>query len=236
MAGNPISLVSALAEEVADTLRHDNLDTRIHQWIGLAFNDMVDRSPIELFQEATVVTVADGDSSVAFTTDITTPMGATFVDANSKLYVASYVSSTDFSRLTAIGAAITASTMPLYWTIKQDGTTQKLFISPPASGAIVATVFWAGKYLSTSPGGSDKLDLPYHFEHVLVWGAAALGAMAVRPSLHPLFQAEYEQALGDMQQIVSYHPDATPVRRSITGVHAGSRKMQAPPRFPQNIS
>jgi len=234
---NAISTVESIANEVADLLRHDNLDVRIYQWIGLAYNDIVQRSPLELFCTYTELTVDSGEyvSNAAIPDQIGTPVAAIFMNA-SKVYMARYVTPADYNRITSTGAEVPVGVVPLFWTIKNDGATYTLFITPPASGDTVVTLVWGGNYLDTPPTNTSILNLPYHFEHVLIWGAAAIGASILRTPMFPVYEGEYGQAFDEMISLVGYRPDAVPVLRSIKGPYAGTPKLQAPPRFPQNIS
>lgn len=232
---NAISTVEDLAGEVADLLRHDNLDTRLYQWLGMAFNDIVQRSPLELFCTYSQDIVATGEYSTAIGEHIGTPVAAIFVNADI-VYMARYVTPADYNRITSTGAEIAAATIPLFWTVKNDGSTYKLFITPPASGATTVTLVWAGNYLDTPPTNTSILGFPYHFEHVLIWGAAAIGASILRTPAFPIYEAEYGQAFDEMLSLIGYRPDAVPVLRSIKGPYAGTPKLNAPPRFPQTIS
>jgi len=221
---NELSTCSELAVEVAALLRQDNISSLIYAWLGFTYADMAQRVPLELFHQYEEVTIADGESSAELTSMPGTMVACTFVNAG-KLYLARQVPPTDFDRITKVGSTIYGATAPQVWTLANDEDGDfRIFISPQASGDTVATLLYSGDYELTVTGGTI-LELPYHCEHALVWGAAALGALAVRPPLYQAYRAEYEEALADLQQTLSYHPDSVPLMRSITGPYTGTPRL-----------
>lgn len=239
MATNYKSTVSAIAEEVAAILRHDNIDSRIFSWIGMAYGDVLQRLPIEFFQELVEETIDTGNTSEAFTTQDTigTPMACVLKNASHYLYVPQYVSPADYSRIT-VDSTEADATVPRLWTMMQDATPEDaLFIWPGASGDMTAYFFHMAPGLTSPPAGADYLpNIPYHFEDVIIWGAAAYGASVMRLQAYPIYQQEFEEAILDMGSIFGYKPDAAPVFRSITGPYAGTVSMNAGARFPETIS
>lgn len=239
MATNYKSTISAIGDEVALVLRHDNLDSRIYQWIGMAYGDMLQRFPIEFFQELVTETIADTDTSEAFTTQDTigTPMAVVIKDASNYLWMPQYRSPIDYSRMIA-GSTDADSTKPNVWTIMQDATPEDaFFIWPGASGALLAHIFHMAPGLASPPVGTDYLaNIPYHFEDVVIWGAAMFGAFILRKEIYPIYQQEYEEAILGLGAILGYKPDATPVFRSINGPYAGTVPMNVGARFPETIS
>ena len=239
MATNYKSTVSTIAEEVAALLRHDNIDARIYSWIAMAYADVLQRLPLEFFQELVTETIGTGTATVPFTTQDTvgTPMAVVLKNATHHLYLPQYVSPADYSRVT-VDSTEADSTIPRLWTIMQDATpADAFFIWPGASGAMTAYIFHIAPGLTAVPAGGDYLpNIPYHFEDVVIWGAAALGASILRTQAYPIYQQEYEEALLGMASILGYKPDATPVFRSITGPYAGTVPMNAGARFPETIS
>jgi len=239
MATNYKSTVSTIAEEVAALLRHDNIDARIYSWIGMTYADVLQRLPLEFFQELVTETVATGTAVVPFTVQDTmgTPMAVILKNATHYLYVPHYVSPGDYSRVT-VDSSEADSTVPRLWTIMQDATPEDaFFIWPGASGEMTAYVFHIAPGLTAVPAGGDYLpNIPYHFEDVIIWGAAALGASILRTQAYPVYQQEYEEALLAMGSILGYKPDATPTFRSITGPYADAAAMQTGARFPETIS
>lgn len=239
MATNYKSLISAIAEEVAAILRHDNIDARLYAWIGMAYGDVLQRLPLEFFQEMVTETISDTAFSEAFTTQDTVGTSMAFVVKNSShyLYVPQYVSPADYSRAT-VDSSEADSTVPRIWTVQQDSTPEDaIHIWPPASGAMTAYLFHIAPGLTAVPAGSDYLpNIPYHFEDVIIWGAAAIGATILRTQAYNIYAQEYEEAILSMASILGYKPDATPVFRSITGPYAGTAVMNAGARFPETIS
>lgn len=232
---NNMSSVSDLAQEVATLLGFDNIDARIYQWIGMIYNEVIQRQPVDLFYTTSVDTISDGDYSTTLGENVGTPVAAIFQN-DDKIYYALYITENDFDRKIATGAAVSESTIPLYWTIRNDGSTQKLFINPPASGDTICTLLWLGNYLDSAPEAGDYLSIPYHFEHVIVWGAASIGAQVLRMSSYALFTSEYEEALNDLYQLMGYKPSNVPVLRSVTGPYTGTHRFMTGPRFPSTIN
>lgn len=211
---NPTTLVSNLVVEVCNILKLDNVDPRVHEWVGMAYNDLCQRAPCHIFHNVAEVTVASGATSVTLSDEVGMMVAAIFRN-NGICYMAQYVTPGDYSRLVSTGSTATASTVPLYWTVEKVATTQKLEVYPTTSGDTAVTLIWSGNYEATPPSGSSLLKLPYHFEGALVWGAAALGALLMRPELYAICQAEYEEAIQDMLFVLSYYPDTEATMRSI---------------------
>ena len=232
---NALSSVGTLAQEVATLLGFDNIDARIYQWIGMVYNDVLQREPADLFYTKSVDTIATGADSTELGEQVGTPVAAIFTN-DDKVYFAMYITENDFDRKIATGATVASSTIPLYWTIRNDGSTQKIYINPPASGETTVTLLWLGNYLATPPSSGDYLSIPYHFEHVIVWGAAALGAQVLRMNSYALFASEFEEHLMELHQLMGYKPSSVPVMRSVTGPYTGTHRFMAGPRFPQNIN
>jgi hypothetical protein len=116
------------------------------------------------------------------------------------------------------------------------GSTYTLNVWPATASNTVVTVLWSGNSINTElVVGTGYLPLPYHFEHVLIWGASALAAAGLDPTMYPVFQGEYETGLQDLIWIMNLRPDSQPTLRSITGLYAGSPRMSAPPRIPDTI-
>lgn len=236
MATNYKSSVSAIAEEVAALLRHNNIDTRIYGWIAMAYADVIQRLPLDFFQEMVTETIDTGTATEPFTTQDTvgTPMALVIKNATHYLYVPQYVTPADYSRIT-VDSSDADATVPRVWTIMQNATpADALFIWPGASGAFSAHLFHIAPGLTSVPAGGDYLpNIPYHFEDVIIWGAAAIGATLLRTASAPIYQQEYEEAILSMASILGYKPDATPVFQSITGAYAGA--LQSGAKFPETI-
>lgn len=231
---NPQSKVSSLAQEVSDILGMDNLDARIYDWLGLVFNDLCQRVPNALFYTTSVDTIASGASSATLGEAVGTPVACIAVSVStSALYIPIYRPPAEFDRAVNIGSSIASSTQPLIWTIVPVGTTYMLRISPPASGDMVMTLVWSGNYLASAPEADDLLSLPYHFEGVLVWGAAWYAALSAAPDRAMICQAEFEQALGNMQKILALYSDSVPQMRQIEGPYAGFQPEL--PRIPETL-
>jgi len=239
MATNYKSTVSTIAEEVAGILRHDNIDARIYAWIAMAYADVIQRLPLEFMQELVTETVDTGTATEPFTTqdNIGTIMAVVLKNATHYLYVPQYVSPADYSRIT-VDSTEADSTVPRLWTSMQDATpADAFFIWPGASGEMTAYVFHIAPGLTSVPAGGDYLpNIPYHFEDVIIWGAAAYGGAVLRTQAYPIYQQEYEEAILAMGSILAYKPDSTPVFRSITGPYAGTVSMNAGARYPETIS
>lgn len=230
---NPISFASDLVNEVINIIRVDNAYPRAYEWLGLAFNDICQRTPVGLFHEVSVDTITTGNDSVTLGEQVGTPVAAIFVNADTKLYMAHYRTPADFDALTKIGSSISAAVQPKYWTIKLDGTTYSLFISPPASGSTIATLIWSGNYSSTVPTGATQFNIPYHFEQVLVWGAATFGALSGAMDRYMVCKMEYEEALKDMYTILMYHPDSASVVNQIKGPYVNTGLESRGARWPE---
>jgi hypothetical protein len=234
---NSKTLVSALAEEVADLLRHDNLDTRIYEWIGLAFNEMVQRTPLSLFYKMETATIASGASSVDLVGLPGVLTMAVFRGADDRIYLPQQLSPTDFRRLKASSGTVANATVPLAWTLVSDGTEENRILVFPGMGQdVFITLLSLSQHMESVPVGTDFLHLPYHFEHVVIWGAAALGAEALRTQASSVFFNEFENSLQEMTVMMAYAPDATPALRSLNGAYAGTGRLKTMPRVPDTIS
>jgi hypothetical protein len=237
---NILTTVGDLAEEVADILRHDNLDPRIYEWIGLSYAEVQRRAPLEMFRtvvSGSFLTGASRDNYTGGVGSALNPIACIFVSASDIVAVAQYVTPLDYHRLVATGASLPTSATPSHWTVTHDALGDAVRVYPAASGALRYTLIFPGLAgAETPPGSSSYLNLPYHFEHVIVWGAAAIGAEMVRPAMVPVFHAEFEEALNDMLGMMGYHPSAVPVLRSVTSPYGGTGRLQSlQQQFPAQI-
>ncbi len=232
---NAMSSVSDMAQEVATLLGFDNIDSRIYQWLGMTYNEILQRQPVDLFYTCNKYTVANERHSIALPENIGTPTAAIFSNDDT-VYAAQYVSENDFDRKVATGAVMPQSTIPRYWTIRKYASTQSFCIYPMADGATDVYLIWLGNYLTAPPVAADYLSIPYHYEHILIWGAAAQGSQVLRLNSYAFFTSEFEEMLNELYQLQGYKPSSTPVRKSITGPYEGTHRMAGAPRFPQNIN
>jgi len=238
---NVLTNVNGLVEEVADLLRHDNLDTRINTWITSTYNEMITRAPMDVFLKNITLTYVANSESIAITTlaDVGTPVYLICKETNGHtVYIPRYVTMQDFGRYSHAtgGNAQATSTVPLVWSIGPDdaGLQGKyaVHIYPKCSVGLVLNLFYTANRETAPVAGDGYLDLPYHFEHILIWGAVAKGLKALRPGLYPAAKAEYEEGLQDMLMILNYHPDEVPILRQLNGPYAGSIRGFVPPRYP----
>lgn len=242
------TVVSGLVEEVIDLVRHDNIDVRALDWLAMAYNDMVTRVPLWRFvdQQQVEITAGKEQAQVASARGYHL-MGAIFTrTADGVVYTPRYVSPVEFRNTAHYreGGNLLTSDIPLMYSIgfgsRMDGegsTAGNNFISvyPAALSGYIVTVLGSGRAQHEPPAWGAYMQLPYHFEHCLVWGAAAIGIKAVRPPAYPIFAAEYEQALSELQATLLYKPDGTPSYRSIMGPYAGGPQLKAGPRLPRTI-
>jgi hypothetical protein len=241
MATNYKSTVGQIAEEVAGLLRHDNIDARVYAWIGMAYADVLQRLPLDYFQEFLQEAVAATAATDELTTDenVGTPMACVMqATTGSLLYLPTWVTPAEYSRITITDSVEGDSTIPRVWTImKNSSDNDAVFIYPPSSGGHAVYLFHIPPGLSAVPATADYLPMiPYHFEDVIIWGAAMFGAQIIRSAATQVYVAEYEEALQDLGMILSYHPDSTPVHRSIDGAYEGTPRMRNMAQFPQTIS
>lgn len=237
---NTLTQVANLVDEVADLLRHDNVDARILTWVNITLQDIMARAQTTLWYKIARVDFTANLGQVDFSatsTRVANPICLVVVLAAGTTYVPRYLTQVDFSRLAhqQDGAALDFGSFPTHWsigpsdttaggaTIPETGTKQTLFLYPRNTAALAAYLFYTGPRSTTPLSGTGYLELPYHFEHVVVWGAATMGARVLRPNLYPAFKAEYEQALDAMNTIMSYNPDSVPVLRSIRGPYLGNQ-------------
>lgn len=242
---NAITVVSSLTEEVADLLRHDNFDTRIYTWLSLAYNDVLQRMPTTIALDTEVVSLASAEY-VDLTIGpqrIGNIVLLTLTDSSSNVYIPRYITPIDYERTahSVQGGSLHTSTVPLAYTIQSspEDTIGKarLYVYPLVSGTFQGTLFYSTNPLTDIAASTAYLSkIPYHFEHVVIWGATCYGARALRPELYQVYKAEYEQSLQDMTFILNYRPDSIPVLRSVGGPYSRSVRALAPPRFPDTIS
>lgn len=238
MAANYLTKVGDLATEVASLLGIDNLDKRIHTWISLAFNDLIRRNPGNLFYTSSVTTIASGETGTLDTTN-SIPVVAIF-KTSSTIYVPRQQTAIDYARVAhaVSGGSLASGSVPLHWSIGPDtGTPGRgtLYVYPTLSASVDVTIIWTGKNLTGPSASTDYLHLPYHFEHVIIWGAAYHGAKAVNHPAVKVFLSEHEEAISNMYHILTYSPDTVPVRRSITGEYGGTQRLRPIPRIPDTI-
>jgi hypothetical protein len=249
------TLAPTLAEEVADLIRHDNLDTRILTWLRMAFNDMVSRMPVWRFNYPNMTAFGVTGTSGGVESgglDLTSldyqDVVVGLVSANSgTLYVPRYVPWGHFRSQyhNRASAAPVTGVYPEVWSIGPDSRYQastlatgrtKIYVWPvPATGASFQFTVYSRRAGYSTDVTTSRYPLPYHMEHALVWGAAYFAAKALRPQLAQVFMAEYEQAVQNLSWILTYKPDATPVMRSNRGVYDGSSRLSTIPRIPTNI-
>jgi hypothetical protein len=218
----------------------------------MVWNDICQRAPSVLFLKSVSATVPSGGGKTSEVIDIAlasyytmnNPALLVFQTIGSNIiYIPRFVTMVDYARTAhnTSGTVPLNGTVPMIWSIggNEDSTQGKarIFMYPSMLSGGKITVFYTSKFQASPLSGVSFVpDFPYHFEHVLVWGAAALGAKVLMPESYPIFRGEYEQALRNMYITLNYQPDSTPVLRSINGPYDRTPLMMAPPRFPQNIS
>lgn len=248
---NTLTTVGNLVEEVADLLRHDNLDIRINTWIISAYNDVLHRVASPLFSSRVLQATASGeetDLTIPEGGQVSTPVLGVFLQASTgSIFCPKFVTPIDFNRLahTQSGTAQPQWYEPLAYTLAPTlsdtiGRVRLLVYPKPAVSYHVTLIFPHKHLYNDSPlmpaDSTGFLNIPYHFEHVLVWGAAAFGAKVLRRELYPLYKAEYEKALQNMTWIMYYKPDLIPRLRSAAGPYYDTYKVQNAPRIPDTIS
>lgn len=236
------SLVSQVVSEVADLLRHDNLDVRVQDWVSMAWDDMIQRVGGWRFHKATsVIQITTGTYKAALTSDIGDPvLLILYNDSTFSMQTPEYVSLNRFRSLSRNEVIAAAATIR-QWTLGPDpwdaaGVSgigkSNVLIFPATNANIWAQVIYTNPTQVEKTSLTATTELPYHWEHVLIWGASSLGAKFLRPDLYPLYLSEYEQGIRDMQLMLSYWPDSIPQLRNIQGPYAKTPRMMAPPRVP----
>jgi hypothetical protein len=251
------SLISEIVREAADLLRHDSLDTRLQDWVSMTANDMSQRVKGWRFYSYEAFAYDYSNPPIAPTgglvSSVSNPILLQLTTATGAVqnHCPEYVSFNQYRAMVPpyVGSAttgVTAVTDVKIWTIGPAWWTQGtlggaspttagksyVMIYPKCMSLLNCVLFFEGLPYSDTANLVDYSSLPYHWEHVLVWGTAALGAKFLRPELYPLYLSEYEQGLKDMQLTLSYWPDSVPTMRGINGPYANSPRMMAPPRLP----
>jgi hypothetical protein len=239
-----MATVSVLADEVADLIRHDNIDTRILDWVAMTYNDITTRCKCWLFTQTGNGSVASQGSQVISMANIGNPISVIMVDpSNSTLYFPKLIPFGELRRFSHNTATLTEG-KPTHCAFgpgdrvaSSSSGKSHLWIYPATDAAnwVAQVIYWTD-HLTDTVTGAETLGLPVHFEHVLVWGAAARAASILRPELYPIYQQEYESALANMKMIMTYKPDLVPYMRAVSGPYAQSSRMNTMPRFPSNIS
>ncbi len=238
--------VSSLAAEVQSMLRMSNLDRRILDWIGMGMQEIISRMRTSMFFEVDEdITCTSGTRSASLTSEaaVGSPVYAAFVGADSKVYTPRYLEPSDFDRLEkdTAGGGYQTGAFPTYWTLDTVAAqTETLGMSeiryfPQLTQTCSAWVWYMGRNTTDSPGGTDKVWLPYHWEHVLIWKTCAIGARMKKPQMMQVFEAEFEMAMQQMLTIMNYRPDQIPVLQEITGPGDETPQGQGMPQFPSNI-
>jgi len=227
------STLSQLSQEVGTLLRHDNLDVRIHQWLKMAYRDMVTRASLWRFctlsSAITVSTAGLFDLSTAPGCDI---LGLVFVSSAGDNACPKYLQPTDFNRIihSREGSSVPSGT-PLVWT--RQGADGRMYPAPSIAGN--AYVLYSPNSVDLPTQSTHRFQVPYHWENALIWGAAAIGAKSLIPQLYPLFQGEYEEAIQKMVSMLTYRPDSTSVMRSVVSPYGGTvtgRRFRLPDEVP----
>jgi hypothetical protein len=238
---NPITSVGSLTDEVGALLRHDNIDTRINTWITSTYNDIITRAPLELFQKYVKLTLPLGLEIIdisALTAEVGNPIALIYQDSTNKIFMPAYRTMADYARTAHSmgGSALSIGPVPLIWSIgpvaAEATGKSSVHVFPANAAAATLYLFYTANRETTPVASTGYLDFPYHFEHVLIWGAVAKGYKALRPAMYQIAKAEYEQALGDLYMIMGYRPDETPVFQSINGAYAGTGRLATPARYP----
>jgi hypothetical protein len=247
---NARTIVSEIADEAADLLGVSNMDRRIFDWIGLTFNDMVSRSINPVFHDVMgPLTVADDSNGVDLSADqeayLGSPILLVMTRSGGNTIVPEYREPVDFDRLyksRGTGGSVATATEPRYWTVSTsslDGTEydgrRSVRYWPQVTEAYSAWLWHTGNAMDDTPAGTDYVWLPYHFEHVLVWGTCAKGAPMVRPELADAYKAEYELWLQAMTLLMNRAPDQN---TTLKGIRPGELDMPflQVPRLPGTIS
>lgn len=245
---NSRTLASELADEVADLLGVANSDRRILDWLGLVFNDMVTRSINPLFHDVIgPLTISDNSTGADLSADEEVSLGSPILlvmtRSGGNLIVPEYRTPADFDKLfkDRTGGSVATATEPRYWTVstsalggtEYDGR-RSVRYWPQVTEAYNAWLWHTGQYMNDTPDGADYIWLPYHFEHVLVWGAAAMGATFIRPESADIYKAEYETWLQAMTLLMNRAPDQETTRKSLIPKDAEMPFLQVQ-RFPDTI-
>lgn len=244
-----MSLVSTLVTDVANILRRDNLDLRILDWIGMAYNDAVTRYPSWISNQYGAATITSSGQYGAWLGGyaLSNPLVGVFVDSNSVFYTPKLVPMTDFGTYShsVNGGSFATGTTPVLWSYGPPsreaalsaGSEVVTYVYPvnPSSDYFVQVVY-QGQYLSAAPAMTDQIRWPAHFDHVLVWGAAYFGAMMVKREIAPIAMSKYESSLRSMATLLSYKPDATPQKREVVSSAYEGGSVYPGARFPDTIS
>ncbi len=225
-----MSLTSTLVTDVSNILRRANLDSRILDWIGMAYNDATSRYPTYVTVQQGAGTIAASNLSGAWLGgyNLSNPIVAIFVDSDSKYYFPNYVPMTDFSvyRRDMDMASPVSGSPPVVWSYgpaprvnttlgNSFGGSGYLYVYPAApTGGYTVYILYHGQTVDGPPTPTTVLKWPSHFDDVLVWGAAYYGAMVVNRQIVGICKEMYEQALRRMALILTYKPDALPQKRS----------------------
>lgn len=245
---NSRTIASELADEVADLLGVSNADRRILDWLGMVYNEIVTRSINPLFYEVIgPITIADNSNGADLTADqevsLGSPMLLVLTRSGGNLVTPEYRPPTDFDKLFKErgGSSVATATEPRFWTLSTsslDGTEydgrRSIRYWPQVTEAYNAWLWTTGLSLDDSPAGTDYVWLPYHFEHVLIWGAASIGARIIRPETADAYKAEYENWLMAMTIMLNRAPDQDTTRKSLVPREAEFPMFQGA-RFPDTI-
>jgi hypothetical protein len=232
------STVGQLVTEVATLLRHDNIDERIKSWLYIAMKDIHSRAATWRTLAMSTALISAGDHrAAASSTGQIVALGGVY-ETSGIVCLPNYVQPTDFRRLVYSqgGNDISETGGPLIWTMLESTTSGRVEIAMYPTSTVDVTFY----FLTQSPvyipeNSAEFYFLPYHWENVLIWGAAAFGAQALASNLYPLFQGEYEEAIHKMIAMLTYRPDSTPVLRSVVSPYGGTISTRRY-RLPDNIT
>ena len=236
------STLGQLSQEVGTLLRHDNLDVRIHQWLTITWTDLLSRASVwRLCQLRGAGSISMGNYSTSVNGPIQDILGVYIHLQASPLtvYTPKYVQYSDFCRIAfSQDGGEMPTGAPLIYTLgpsTSSGNNQTLMVYPAATGILVPHILTVGTGWTIPSVTTAGFALPYHWENVLIWGAASIGAKSLMSHLYPLFQGEYEEAIQKMISMLTYRPDSTPVMRSVVSPYGGTvtgRRFRLPEEIP----
>jgi len=218
-----------LAAAVQDLLRTRDKTSAAYTWVNTALAEIYSQTTGMMTRRTITFPITAGVGETGKCAFDVTQIPNNFVSpvslwvvhssASGKLYAPTYLPPHEFMRTASWQYAASSQDGPVYWTITRVGTntpsdsvndlkTFTLYLDPGFAASTtrvchmtyIATPVWqteAANYVECFP----------HWEHVLIWKAAAIGARAIRHRLADVFEIEAGHALQTMYTVEKYQPD-----------------------------
>lgn len=247
--------LSQLAARTQDLLRTTDKSAEAMTWVNTALSEICTRTSGLMTRRAVHFSIAAGVSEAgkayfeisAICPNFVSPISLFIViqGAGSLIYTPRYLPPPEFFRTASWKTAASQGAQIEWYTIARVGSntpsstladlkTLGLYIDP---GLVASTTRWCYLTYMATPiwqsSSGNYIECFPHWEHVVIWKAAAIGARAIKHRLHDIFELEANHALQTMYTVEKYQPDTVPMSLGTDRVLTGTRRFQY--ALPQEI-